>query len=355
MNQGASLLISSAVLDCLPDPILLLDGERVIIAANVAARTLLGENSRGRSLVSVLRVPAVLAAVDQVLTKGGEQLVETTLPVPVERIFLVRAVALDLVTEPPVRVVLALSETTMVKKTEQLRADFVANVSHELRSPLSALLGIVETLRGHAVDDAEARSRFLEIMNSEAKRMARLIDDLLSLSRIEVNEHVPPSGRVDLCQTLGHVLSLLERQAAARNMRIKLECPEGLAKVIGSGDELIQVFQNLIDNAIKYGREGTSVEISVSPLARLPGGDGPGLIVTVSNQGEGIPSQDLPRITERFYRVDKARSREMGGTGLGLAIVKHIVSRHRGRLSITSQTGQGTVVSVQLPSDATKA
>ncbi len=338
-----------AILDCLPDPVLLLNSERGIVEANAAARALFGENLRGRSLLAVLRAPSVLAAFDNVLANGGEKLVETTLPAPVEQVFMVRAVALDAKAQPPVRVVLVLSETTMLKKTEQLRADFVANVSHELRSPLSALLGIVETLRKHAANDAEARARFLEIMNSEAKRMARLVDDLLSLSRIEVNEHVPPSGRVEIQHILEHVLSLLERQAAAREMSLSLDCPERLAPVIGSGDELTQVFQNLIDNAIKYGREGTAVEVSVTPLTRLPGSDSPGLTITVRNQGEGIPSEDLPRITERFYRVDKARSREMGGTGLGLAIVKHIVSRHRGRLNITSQTGQGTTVSVQLP------
>jgi two-component system phosphate regulon sensor histidine kinase PhoR len=347
-------MISSAVLDCLPDPVLLLDEGRVILVANQAARAFWGENIINRSLVAVLRAPGILAAVDTVLAKGGEQLVETTLPAPVERVFLARAVALEQAAEPPIRVVLVLSETTLVKKTEQLRADFVANVSHELRSPLSALLGIVETLRGHAANDAQARSRFLEIMHNEAKRMARLIDDLLSLSRIEVNEHVPPSGRVDLRQILGHVVSLLEGQATTRSMSLRLECPQGLAPVVGSGDELTQVFQNLIDNAIKYGREGSLVEIAVASLANMPGGGGPGLTITVRNQGEGIPPQDLPRVTERFYRVDKARSREMGGTGLGLAIVKHIVSRHRGRLSIASQVGLGTSVTIQLPSDAAR-
>jgi len=224
-----------------------------------------------------------------------------------------------------------------------MRADFVANVSHELRTPLSSLLGFVETLRGPARDDKEAQEKFLTIMHEQAERMSRLIEDLLSLSRIEMDEHTRPRGRVDVRHVLGNVKDMLSMKAAARRMRIELQIPEATAPLPGDADQLTQVFQNLIDNALKYGREGTAVEVTVSGPAE---GE---LSVSVSDQGEGIAPEHLPRLTERFYRVDAARSRQLGGTGLGLAIVKHIVNRHRGHLSVESTRGEGSRFTVTLP------
>ncbi len=241
---------------------------------------------------------------------------------------------------------MTLHDLTASKRSEQMRADFVANASHELRTPLATLLGFIETLRGPARDDREAQDRFLAIMHEQASRMARLIEDLLSLSRIEMNEHVPPTGRANLRHVLGSVAATLELRAKARGIHIVLDLADGLPEALGEPDELAQVFQNLFDNAIKYGHEGSAIEVSARLERR--GAAAPLIAIAVRDHGEGIRREHLPRLTERFYRVDTARSRAMGGTGLGLAIVKHIVNRHRGRLDIASELGEGSVFTVRL-------
>jgi len=223
-----------------------------------------------------------------------------------------------------------------------MRADFIANAGHELKTPLATLIGFIETLLGPAREDVAARERFLGIMREQAQRMARLVDDLLSLSRIELNEHVAPTDRVALAPVIDEVARGLELRAAERGIRIIRALPPDLPEVQGDRDELAQIFQNLLDNAVKYGRPHSEIEVS--------GGTGSEMLVrvAVADQGEGIPSEQLPRLTERFYRVDTARSRELGGTGLGLAIVKHIVNRHRGRLDIASTVGRGSTFTVWL-------
>ena len=226
-----------------------------------------------------------------------------------------------------------------------MRADFIANAGHELKTPLSTLLGFIETLRGPARDDAAARERFLGIMQEQAGRMARLVDDLLSLSRIELNEHVAPTAHVALKPVLDSVAAALELRAAQRGIRIELKLPETLPEAQGERDELAQVFQNLLDNAVKYARRDSTVTVT----AGTADGPTPAMVwATVADQSDGIPSEHLARLTERFYRVDNARSRELGGTGLGLAIVKHILNRHRGRLDIASTLGQGSTFTVWL-------
>jgi two-component system phosphate regulon sensor histidine kinase PhoR len=249
-------------------------------------------------------------------------------------------------------VLLALQDMTKVMRADRLRADFVANASHELRTPLATLLGFIETLRGPAKDDGDARAKFLAIMQEQASRMARLVADLLSLSRIELNEHSVPTEGVRLHAVLASVADSLAMKAAARSMTIELpEDLRALPPVQGDQDELIQLFQNLIDNALKYGRAGSPVRVlaraSEPPAAMTPAR--PAVAVAIIDQGEGIARQHLPRLTERFYRVDTARSRDLGGTGLGLAIVKHIVSRHRGALEIDSEMGQGSRFTIFLP------
>jgi two-component system phosphate regulon sensor histidine kinase PhoR len=224
-----------------------------------------------------------------------------------------------------------------------MRADFIANASHELRTPLAAVSGFIDTLRGHAKDDEVARDQFLDIMAVEAARMRRLIDDLLSLTRIEMNEHVPPQGRVVLVSVLQQVANALGPLAAQDGIRITIAAAPDLPDVIGEHEELVQLFQNLVHNAIKYGRQNGQVAITLGL-----GADGR-VLVAVKDDGEGIPPGAIPRLTERFYRVDVKRSRERGGTGLGLAIVKHIVSRHQGRLSIESKSGEGSTFTVSLP------
>jgi two-component system phosphate regulon sensor histidine kinase PhoR len=239
--------------------------------------------------------------------------------------------------------VLTLHDVTALRRAEEMRADFVANASHELRTPLASLVGFIETLLGPARDDEEARIRFLGIMRDQAARMSRLIQDLLSLSQIEMRAHERPSEPVALAPLLRDTAAALQPQAGARNITLQLDLDESLPAVRGARDELLQVFQNLIDNAIKYGRPDTAVEI------HLRRRDQDWLEIAVRDHGEGIPRDHLPRLTERFYRVDSARSRDLGGTGLGLAIVKHILNRHRGRLVIESEVGEGSIFSVRLP------
>jgi two-component system phosphate regulon sensor histidine kinase PhoR len=344
-DSRAELAATQAVLAALPDPMILLDERRRVVRANEAANEMFGSEFVGRDLASRLRHPAVLAAVDAVLRGEDERIVEFALGLPVERQLSARIATLGTHVAAGA-VIVTLHDLTASKRSEQMRADFVANASHELRTPLATLLGFIETLQGPARDDRQARDRFLGIMHEQASRMARLIDDLLSLSRIEMNEHVLPTGRANLRHVLGSVAATLELRAKARGMLIALKLPDELPEVVGEADELAQVFQNLFDNAIKYGREGSAIEVAARVDRR---GSGPPFVaVAVRDHGEGIRREHLPRLTERFYRVDTARSRAMGGTGLGLAIVKHIVNRHRGRLDIASELGEGSIFTVSL-------
>lgn len=344
---------ADAILGSLPDPLIILSGDRRVLRINEAAAGLLGRNLDGRDLALALRHPAALEAVDEVLAgAAANREVEFALRLPQPRDFSLRVVALPRIAGDGSAAILTLHELTAVKRSEQMRADFVANASHELRTPLATLIGFIETLQGPARDDAGARTRFLGIMQQQAERMARLIRDLLSLSQIELNEHTPPQGRVDLPAVLGNVAEMLEMQAAAKGMRIQIDAPGTLPAAIGERDELTQVFQNLMDNAIKYGRPNTTIGVTARAQAAAPGsskGVVPAVMVSVRDHGEGIAREHLPRLTERFYRVDSARSRALGGTGLGLAIVKHIVSRHRGALTIDSTLGEGSVFTVFLP------
>jgi two-component system phosphate regulon sensor histidine kinase PhoR len=342
---------AEAILQGLPIPLLLLDAERRVIRLNRAAGELVGTGGVGRDLTASLRHPALVQAVDAVLAGEAARDLEFSLAVPVERHFAahVRRLTADL---PDIAAILTLNETTIAKRAEQMRADFVANASHELRTPLATLLGFVETLRGPAKDDESARERFLGIMQDQAQRMTRLVNDLLSLSRIELFEHTPPTAEVDLAETLRGVIDALKPQAQERGMRLELELARDFPKAIGDEDQLAQVFQNLIVNAIKYARAGTPVTVRgwhAHSSPGLIGGQAGAAAVAVIDRGEGIERRHLSRLTERFYRVDAARSRQLGGTGLGLAIVKHIVSRHRGTLTIESEVGHGSTFTVYLP------
>jgi two-component system phosphate regulon sensor histidine kinase PhoR len=227
-----------------------------------------------------------------------------------------------------------------------MRADFVANASHELRTPLASLSGFVETLQGSARNDPTARDRFLGIMAEQARRMSRLIDDLLSLSRVELNEHLHPQQAVDLVPIVGHVCDTLSPLARERGVELVLSRGAERLAVLGERDELIRVFENLVENALKYGASGKRVEVTL--VSESSGGRGEA-VVTVRDFGPGIAAEHLPRLTERFYRVDVETSRAEGGTGLGLAIVKHILARHRGRLAIESEPGRGAAFTVRIP------
>lgn len=348
--EPARSAVPGDILEGVPDPVILLNAQRSIVAANRPARDALGVGRLGGDLALSLRHPDVLAAVDTVSAGAPSITEEITLPVPVPRTFTLHVARFpDPGDAAGARVILVLHDETRAKKAEQSRADFVANASHELRSPLSALIGFIETLRGPASDDADARERFLGIMHDEALRMARLVEDLMSLSRVEINEHVRPRGHADLDRILSGVADALAVRAEGRGMIFDIQCPDDLPAVTGDTDQLTQVFHNLLDNAIKYGRADTPIRIAAQPVETSPGGEGGGVSVSVADQGDGISSIHLPRLTERFYRIDEGRSRRLGGTGLGLAIVKHIVSRHRGQIRIESREGAGTTVTVFLP------
>ena len=376
----ADRALLDGLFEALADPVLVVSGgeaddigDRRVVLANAAARELLRIPREGALLVSALRDPAVLEAVDEALFGGLERSTgyggvgaqarhwrALTRPLPSTD---GRALAL-----------MVLRDETEVRRTELMRVDFLANASHELRTPLASLSGFIETLKGHAKDDPRARDRFLDIMAAQADRMGRLVADLLSLSRNELNEHVPPSGRVDLARAASDVVDAVSVLSEERGVQVRLRDRNVSAPVHGDRDEIIQVVQNLVDNAIKYSTAGDTVEIVIQPGVTLDQasapwsggnrGEGatrlplvtpdrqPGLsyaAVTVRDHGPGLAREHLPRLTERFYRVEGQKSGERAGTGLGLAIVKHIVNRHRGGLSVESRKEAGTVFSVFLP------
>lgn len=356
----AAQLAIERVLDRLPEPLLVVEPRGRIARANAAAKELFGQGIEGHDLAAALRNPAVLEALEEARRSRAPRSVEFAAGQPLERSFVARIEPQASSGEAEPATILLLNDITAIKHSERMRADFVANASHEIRTPLASLVGFIETLRGPARDDPAARERFLETMEQQAARMARLVDDLLSLSRIEMREHTPPTGRVRLPDLLKSVCVNLEWQAKERGVRLALEAAPDLPPVLGEAAELAQVFHNLVSNAIKYGRsEGTvTIEARRATMPAAPGGRREGdeaVAVAVVDEGEGIPREHIPRLTERFYRVDTARSRELGGTGLGLAIVKHIVNRHRGVLAIESTLGVGSRFTVYLRSAAEAA
>jgi two-component system phosphate regulon sensor histidine kinase PhoR len=367
----------AAILDRLPDPLMVIAAEeaddltgRRFLFANAAARELFKIQHQGALLVTAVRNPRVLEAVDEALFGGVEGMVEFETGGAQGRSWLAYARPLEEGGGRSRLALLALRDETDARRSERTRADFLANASHELRTPLASLSGFIETLRGHAKDDPGARDKFLAIMLAQAERMSRLIDDLMSLSRIELNEHIAPLGRVDLSMAAIDVIDALGPQA--RDKAVSFDPvlpPRGGAVVDGDRDQIIQVIQNLIDNAIKYTPRGGVVRIEIFPglaaeaaaAARDPAAARMSLltpdhdpaeryaVLRVSDRGPGLAREHLPRLTERFYRVEGQKSGERSGTGLGLAIVKHIMNRHRGGLTVESVQGEGATFGVYLP------
>ena len=334
--------------DALHMPIVIVGRRRVVLHANEEARLVFGEKITGRSFSLFLRDPKALDCIDNTADDGQAREIEISMEVPLKRRYKLNITRLPLVINEPMQMVLEFQEITLIHRSESMRSEFVANVSHELRSPLATLIGFIETLKEDGAA-ADTRERFLGIMDGEAQRMRRLIDDLLSLTNVELREHERPRARVDLAGVLQEVVNALFSRALAKDVSITLTLPEAMPAVMGDRDQLIQVFNNLITNAIKYGGDGKRVEVNAEVLENgLPEG-GLSLEIRVRDYGQGIDAEHLPRLTERFYRVDKGRSRAVGGTGLGLAIVKHIVSRHRGRLFIDSERNKGSQFKVRLP------
>lgn len=338
--------------DAIPGPLLCLDRSRHVVRANAAARQLFGDGLDGREITDLLRVPVLHEAITEVLDGAPSRPVAYSQSVPVERDFDGRVVRFPHIAPDGSAVLLALNDRTDETRTERQRVDFVANASHEIRTPLASLAAAIETLKGPARDDPEAHDRFLDLMQEQSDRMTRLVHDLLSLSRIELREHAPPGDPVALRPLLERLVRGLDLQAQEQEVRLELKLEADLPAVLGDEDELEQVLHNLIDNAIKYGSDGGRVTISAGRAERtlaLTGARVPAVEVAVRDYGQGIAREFLPRLTERFYRVDTARSRALGGTGLGLAIVKHIINRHRGQLTVHSEPGAGTVFLALLP------
>jgi len=341
--------------DALGDPALIVGGDLRVIAANAAARALFGDRVVADDLRLVLRHPAVL---DAVRTAASA-------PAPIERevtglgtnngAFRVRVAPLGLdgvAANAGMRLLVTFVDITQSRLTERMRVDFIANASHELRTPVTTLLGFIETLQGPAADDEPARHRFLEIMHREAARMSRLLDDLLSLSRIELDKHIRPQTALDVAPLIADVGRTLAMRLEADQRRLAITVADGLPAVVADRDQVLQVLHNLVSNALKYGRSGTAITVVAD---RVEVADSAMVRVTIGDRGDGIAPEHLPRLTERFYRIDTSRSRSMGGTGLGLAIVKHIVERHRGGFDIVSVPGDGSQVSFTLPLASTDA
>jgi len=364
-----------SVFEALDDPVMIVSGGeaddiagRRIVLANRAARDLLRIQREGTLLVSAIRDPNVLEAVDEALFGGISRTTDYAgagarsrhwkawvrpLPAP----------------DGAAMALLTLRDETDVRRMELMRVDFLANASHELRTPLASLSGFIETLKGHARDDPKARDRFLDIMAAQAERMSRLVADLLSLSRIELNEHIPPSGRVDLARAASDVVDAISVLSQERGVTVLLNTEAADSRITGDRDEIVQVIQNLTDNGIKYSSVGGLVELTVrsgleveaAAGARLAGAtrlslltpdrdDGARyVVISVRDYGPGMAREHLPRLTERFYRVEGQKSGERPGTGLGLAIVKHIVNRHRGGMTVESAPGDGSMFSVYFP------
>ncbi|HUS96511.1 MAG TPA: ATP-binding protein [Hyphomicrobiaceae bacterium] len=336
------------VLDDISDAVFLLNRRRAVLLSNRRANDWFGQGFENQDFVQVIRHPDCLQAIDDVL--GSKKSAETNIVMPGSTTsYNIRVIGLEPETAQDAYVAVIIADLSRLNDVEQMRSDFVANVSHELRSPLTALNGIIETLKGVAKDDPDARQHFLSVMEREAHRMNRLIDDLLSLSKFEANRRIQPSGQTNVRELVDQVIAALSIRAEKEGKRIELSGANEHYMVRGDHDELTQVFQNLIENAIKYGAPGTNIVVALSANEKVSGLAGPAVNVEVRDQGAGIAPNHIPRLTECFYRIEASRSRENGGTGLGLAIVKHIVNRHRGKLQIKSELGVGSSFIVSLP------
>jgi two-component system phosphate regulon sensor histidine kinase PhoR len=345
MNETIEVVgaLLSGLIEAMPEPVLVVSDTVRLVAANGPAQALFPHLRLQAPLTTSLRAVDLHDAIARVLHTGQAENISWLDRVPVERLFQIHVAAFH--TQAARFVALTLHDATESRRLEQTRVDFVANASHELRTPLASLLGFIETLQGPARNDSEARERFLGIMLEQARRMARLVDDLLSLSRIEQTLHLRPRAAVDLAGLARHVRDALTPLAQDSRILLEIECEPALVR--GDRDELVRVAENLVENAIKYssperGEEEGRVFIRVAPHGAYG-------VFEVRDEGPGIAPENIPRLTERFYRVNVGQSRAKGGTGLGLALVKHILARHRGRLGISSELGRGATFSAFVP------
>lgn len=342
--SGLQRLSGEYLAAAVADPLIIFDRSAAIVHANAAAFAAFGGIAPGMSLSLKFRAPEMQALLDSILAGNvASDSVDYTEKLPVERAYRVSASSVGHATD---LYVLVFKDQSEARRIDRMRADFIANASHELRTPLASIAGFIETLRGPARNDPAAREQFLQIMQNQTSRMARLIDDLLSLSRLEMKPYLKPGTEVDLRQVIDSVIDSLGPLAKENGVVIERDFAEGPLDVPGDRDELFQVFENLLENACKYGQSGGRVVVSIT---RSDSDPEPGIDVTIRDFGPGIPEEHIPRITERFYRVDVENSRSQKGTGLGLSIVKHILTRHNARLSIRSEVGKGAAFTVHLP------
>jgi two-component system phosphate regulon sensor histidine kinase PhoR len=342
-RRGLDGLSAQSLAAAVGDPLIIFDAAGTAVHVNDAARSAFGAISPGLSLLMKFRAPEMQSAIERV-RKGAvaSEIVDYAERVPIERVY---KVTLSAIGRGTGLFVVVFKDQSEARRIDRMRADFIANASHELRTPLASISGFVETLRGPARNDAAARDHFLQIMQSQTARMARLIDDLLSLSRLEMKPYLPPGSTVDLRQIVESVIDSLSPLARETGVVIERAFGDEAIEARGDRDELFQVFENLLENACKYGQSGGRVVVSIEK-ANLPDAE---VAVTIRDFGPGIPEEHIPRITERFYRVDVDNSRAQKGTGLGLAIVKHILTRHNARLTIKSTVGEGAAFTVHLP------
>ncbi len=368
-----------ALLEAFPDPVLIVDRRHRIRQANALAEAMFRVTETPTPLSAMVREPAVLQAVRDAIETAEPSQAAFRVMGPQERHMRAFVSPLTLLggADGVKRALVVFHDETAIRRAERERMDFLANASHELRTPLTSLAGFIETLQGHAKDDPQARDKFLAIMADQTTRMRQLIDDLLSLSRVEQNELVPPEGYADLAGVVGDVMDALRPQARTRDVSLAFD-DLGAIEVAGDRDELVQVVQNLVDNAVKYSHPGGIVTISAGlapgPTAIEPQRTEPGAAprltlvsasdheagfgwITVRDRGPGIGRQHLPRLGERFFRAEETglaaqKAQGRAGTGLGLAIVKRIMRRHRGGLTVASTEGEGTTFSIFVPAAA---
>ena len=350
MTAHPDALLIESLIGGLPGPAIVLDRDGRVIAFNAAAAAIAPSLRRGEPALITLRMPELVEAIRRAAASRTPQRVEFFERVPLDRWFEAFVTPVRLANVGDARsdiLLMTFNDLTPLRRVEEMRADFIANASHELRTPLAALLGFIETLQGTAKDDPVARAKFLAIMQGQATRMARLIDDLLSLSRIELNAHLQPNTPLDLAPIVRQVVDGLQTLARDRDVAIKVAALQDDLVVLGDRDELIRALENLVENALKYGAAGKRVDITLARSQTRAGA--PEVRLGVRDYGPGIAPEHLPRLTERFYRVDVIDSRAQGGTGLGLALVKHVLARHGGRLSIESTLGEGATFTMHLP------
>jgi two-component system phosphate regulon sensor histidine kinase PhoR len=353
-QMGNIITEREILVDSLPDILVMCNDDQVIVRTNKAARAIFGQNLANKPLNAVIPHDVLLNGVSAVIEELRGREVEFHLNEPLPRDFRAIIERFPIASSGGISVIITLNDVTELKRVEKMRADFVANASHEIRTPLASIKGFIETLRGPARDDTDARDEFLKVMDEQATRMTTLISDLLSLSKIEMNAHTAPDGKVDMLRIVRNEKEAFSWAAREKNMTIRIELSDTLPTARGEERELMQVIHNLIGNAIKYGHANTEITVIARVTSMLP--QDPNFVkhhraicISVIDRGEGIAKEHLPRLTERFYRVDSARTRTVGGTGLGLAIVKHIINRHRGVLTIDSVVGEGSKFSVYLP------